>query len=903
MFKRTSLFAGLMAAFGGSAMLLAAPVLAQQTQGDLGKVEITGSSIKRVDSEGALPVQVIRREEIARSGITSTTELVQSLSALQGGYTEGDGIGGGGGGVAEASIHGLNGDRTLVLLNGRRLVGEAGGAVDLNMIPLAAIERVEVLSDGASAIYGSDAVAGVVNFITRKNSQVGGLEFRFTNPQGHGALERNFGIAKGFGDVDSDGWNVMLSASYDKREALYAGQRKFSRTGVIDFDYGGSRYRFFNGSSRSIPGNVVVGDELRNPYLAQNGVCPPSHVQIDAACYFDYAQTVMAFPDRERKNLMANGQVKISDALTLSLDAYHSETEMSGKIAAVPGELSIDPNGPFGSYLDAVGYTGAGPATVYYRAQDLGNRTAIYKRKSDGVWLGAQGEFGGGWGYSADVGYQVTRFKEFNEGYPFGNAFNNLSATGVWNPFLLPGEQSPEAVAAANGTLTNGFYAGETSSLTSVNAKVTKDLFELPGGTAAGAFGVSYMVDEVKTTESATSQGIGGPTNDGARFGDAGAAIPYDAERKAYGVFGELLMPVTKSLELGTAVRYDNYKGIASSWNGKLSVRYQPVRELLVRGSLGTGFRAPTLRQRYRPLQTFGVTETTFDCTPEMAAIAASLGADCRPPETQYDVKTGGREDIKPEKSKQATLGLAFSPTKSLTLSADWWWVSVRDAFGEIDEQEAFGNAARYSDLWTTYRDPVTGTTYLAYNSSTTNLGKEFVSGIDFEAIGRTNIAIGTWTSALRATYMLRHDKQLLENGAYYSPLGKNDASLAEVSFRWKATFSNSIKSGPWTHALNVNYMSGYQDYPTEVDEIDANGNFTGNTREVTLAVDDYVTFDWQTGYDISKSLSVSFGIRNLLNEDPPLSLRTSGGHMLGFDYRYTNPVGRAYQAKLNYTF
>jgi iron complex outermembrane receptor protein len=117
-------------------------------------------------------------------------ELIQKLPAMQGGYTEGDAIGGGGGGLAEASIHNLNGDRTLVLLNGRRLVGEAGGSVDINMLPLSAIERVEVLTDGASAIYGSDAVAGVVNFITAQNSQTGGLELSLTKPQKAGAKER-----------------------------------------------------------------------------------------------------------------------------------------------------------------------------------------------------------------------------------------------------------------------------------------------------------------------------------------------------------------------------------------------------------------------------------------------------------------------------------------------------------------------------------------------------------------------------------------------------------------------------------------------------------------------------------------------------------------------------------------
>lgn len=900
MFRRTKVNAGVLAALGAMS-IASAPAQAQQQT--LERVEITGSSIKRVAAEGALPVQTVSKSEIARSGATSVVELIQKLPAMQGGITEGDAIGGGGGGAAEASIHNLNGDRTLVLLNGRRIVGEAGGSVDINMLPLSAIERVEVLTDGASAIYGSDAVAGVVNFITAQNTQAGGLELSLTKPQKAGAKERGFALSKGFGDLDKDGVNVLMAASFDRRDSLYASQRDFSKSGIIKFGLSGKNYLFFNGSPRSIPGNVNMPDgTYGNPYEATNGVCPPSHVDVEGDCYFDYASTVMGFPTRDRTNLMANLAIKANPDTTLHLDTYYSKTRTRASIAAVPGELSIDPNGPLGSYLSQVGWNPAdGNATVSYRAMDLGGRTAIYKRESYGFWFGADGRIAD-WDYKASVGYQKTHYREFNQGYPFGIAFNDLMASGLWNPFVLPGNQSPAAIAAAKSILTDGYYDGEISTLKSVDAKVSRDLFQLGGGAAALAVGLNYNEDAVSSQPSATAMGLGGPNGDDSRFGDASAAIPYSATRKSMGLFTELVAPVTKALELSAAMRYDDYKNIDSALNGKLSFRYQPMRSLLVRGSVGTGFRAPTLRQLYRPLQTFGVTAKPYTCTQEMLDIATSLGAECRIGNVQYDVKTGGVPSIQPEKSKQASLGLRFEPNDQLSMGADLWWVGIKDTFGSVDEPEAFGNAAKYANLWTTYNDPVTGKTYLAYNSSTTNLGKQFVSGIDFDIVGRNETPIGPLQTQLRATYILREARQLLTGGTYYSTLADNNPSVGEVAFRWKGTLGNTLRMGNWAHTLNLNFQSGYQDFPAEVYELDASGAIVA-ADTVRLKIKSYYTVDWQTAFSFNKALTLTVGVKNLFDKDPPLSLRSDGAHMLGFDYRYYSPLGRTWQAKLNLSF
>ncbi|HWW03679.1 TonB-dependent receptor plug domain-containing protein, partial [Collimonas sp.] len=222
--------------------LLAHSVQAQETKTDdspqqMQRVEITGSSIKRITKEGALPVQTLTKEDIAKTGAQSVADLVQALPAMQGFVPSSNSVNGSGAGVETASIHSLGSGYTLVLLNGRRMAKSAINnndyAVNLASIPLAAVERVEILTDGASALYGSDAIAGVVNFILKKNSTSTDVTATYNAPTKAGGKSFNVGISKGFGDLDKDGYNVLLAYSHDEQKNLVAGQRGFASSGVV----------------------------------------------------------------------------------------------------------------------------------------------------------------------------------------------------------------------------------------------------------------------------------------------------------------------------------------------------------------------------------------------------------------------------------------------------------------------------------------------------------------------------------------------------------------------------------------------------------------------------------------------------------------------------------------------
>jgi iron complex outermembrane receptor protein len=935
MYRKSQVCSAVLAALGASVM--ASPALAQQAAEQ--RVEITGSAIKRIEAEGALPVQIIRREEIARSGATSVTDLIQRLPGMQGATTESASVGGGGGGFAGASIHGLGEARTLVLLNGRRLAqfgGQSltgfGAAIDLNTLPLSAIERVEVLTDGASALYGSDAVAGVVNFITRRNSRAGELSVGVSEPKGKGAEEQQASISAGFGDLDRDGFNVFLTLSGDKRKPLNAVDREVAKTGVVRFTENGKRYESFLGSPSGIPGNVLddAGD-IVSPYFLANGSCVKGNVPLfdpatgKTACFFDFVAALEIFPERERSNFMVSADVKLGQNHTLFADVLFSRTKSTGIIAPVPGSVSIPLTSPlYAQYLTPVSGVGGSTFTAntvaFYRVADLGRRADTNKSDFSSFVVGSRGSLGS-WDYETGLTYSKNDFKNDISGYPGALALSRLRASGQLNPFVGVGEQPAASLAAIRGVVYNGNWDGGTSELSSFDLRGSTALAKLGGGDLAIATGANIYTEKFQGKPSLFAQAkladpVARTLCDPAsanpllacdqRFGDSAAFIPYGADRRAWGAFVELNAPFFKGFETTLALRHDNYDDVGSTTNGKLTARWQPVSSFLLRGSLGTGFKAPTVPQLKAAAQSFGVTSSPYNCTPELAAVAASVGGQCQPNGRQYDVLAGGNALLKPEKSRQASLGIVFEPMPELSFGADLWWVAIKDAFGQISEQEAFDNPGRYPGSWSTQLDIATGIRYLAYNQANLNLGKAYHSGVDLNLQGRAKTPIGDLTTQLLATYMIREQVQLQPGGEYFNPVGNNEASLSYVTFRWQGALKATLKTGSWTNTAALNFKSGHRDVVANVEVLGPNDTSTGNFEDVQLTVKSYATFDWQTQWQMTKNFGLTAGVLNLLDKDPPLTLSQGGlgkGQMFGYDDRYYDIRGRTIYVKGSFTF
>ena len=515
MFKRTKVNAAAALALGTMALAAALPVQAQETQ----RVEITGSAIRRIAAEGALPVQVLKQEDIARSGATSVTDLLQRLPAIQGGFGESSAVGSGAA-FNGVSIHNIGDTRTLVLLNGRRLAmygGQSftgfGAAIDLNSIPASAIERIEILTDGASALYGADAIAGVVNFITKRDTQGGDITLGYSAPNGGGREKRVSGTF-GFGSLAKDGFNGMVTLSHDERTKLDARDRNFGSTGKVLFDYNGVSYRKQQFSRSPIPANVTDNrGQLVSPYLLTNGVCPDKTFRViepragglvDDYCGFDFVGELEIFPIRERDSAMFSLNKTLGNH-ELYVDGVYSKSSLISRIAPVPGAIRI----PAGSalhtkYLLPLGITGSPNAN--YRLYDLGKRSNSEVNKFTDLAVGSKGSIAG-FEYNASISHSKSDSKTDIGGYPGALAIGRLRRSGLLDPFVGPGEQSAAGQAAINATSYNGYWDGGISILDSAQVRASTELGKLSGGPIGLAFGLNYGKEKFQSAPSLFAQG------------------------------------------------------------------------------------------------------------------------------------------------------------------------------------------------------------------------------------------------------------------------------------------------------------------------------------------------------------------------------------------------------------
>lgn len=923
MFKRTQLLSSILLAFGGAVGPFAGLALAQEaTQ----RVEVTGSAIRRIDAESSLPVQVLKREDIERTGATSTVDLLRRLPAVQGSTGESASVGGSTYGFSGVSIHNVGETRTLVLLNGHRLAifggqtltGFAAG-MDLNALPVSAIERVEILTDGASALYGADAIAGVVNFITKRDTTAGEATIGFSRPDG-GAREKRASVTKGFGSLAEDGYNLVVTLAHDERTALKSTDRDFASTGRVLFSKGGKNYRFQQYSASTIPANATNdAGALINPYLIANGQCPAQSFRVtdgaDDFCGFDFVSTLEIYPVRDRDSAMVSGSKQLGDH-TLFADLLWSRTKQTSRIAPVPGPISI----PAGSalhnqYLLPLGIQGDSDA--FYRLFDMGARASQDEVNFYDLALGSKGTVGK-WDYEATLTRSQSRAKSNISGYPGALALAGLRASGLLDPFVLPGQQSAEAAEAISAVNYRGYWDGGKSQLDTAAIRGSTPLMDLPGGPLALALGANFNKEKFTSQPSLFAQGrLADPVNNvlcdvndpnlpcDQRFGDAAASVPYSASRHSWGLFSELSIPVSKQLELTAAVRYDKFSDFGNATTAKAAFRWNPTPQLLVRGSVGSGFHAPTVPQVKASPQSYGVTTNKYSCTPELQAQATAQGGECRPGSQQYDVLAAGNANLKPEKSRQATLGIVFEPIRQLSIGADYWFVGIRDSFGQLTEGTIFANPGQYAGAWSSQVDVGTGKRYLALNLGNLNLGKEYYSGIDFNVVHRAKTGLGDLNTAFTATYMLREKKQLEPNGQYFSSIANNNDDLGTVTFRWQGRIQSSLKVGAWDHTLGMNFKSGYKDQTTEVEVLDGTGAVTG-TESIRLKVKKYYSFDWQSTWAFRKDMSLTLGLLNIFDRDPPFTLSTSGtnkGQQFGFDDRYYDPRGRTLYGNFTYRF
>ncbi len=936
MFQRTKICRGVALAL---TTLVAAGAHAQDA--DIQRVEITGSSIKRINIEGALPIQTLTAEDIKKTGATSVTDLIQNLSSMQGFTTESQSVNGGGGGVTTASLHDLGSKYTLVLLNGHRMAPfNTGSEVNLNGIPLSAVERVEVLSDGASALYGSDAIAGVVNFILKKDTTAGALTASADVPQKAGGRSATVSIGKGFGDLAKDRYNVYLAASFDKQQALNASQRSFSSSGALKFKdaYGNQEVDLL--SSNTVPANATVNlsnsDTIYiNPNKLANGSCAANSIASGDRCLYDYAATVQSIPSSERASLLGSGRFQVNDKVSLFADMAFSHYTMTARYAAVAQPFSIssallakdvDP------LLTGLGYDSSVTATsgtMNVRLVDTGGRTDGYETNTFHTVIGADVSIGD-WDSSFSFTHSQNHWYDKAEGgYASTNAIDALITSGDFDPLT---SQPGAATSLLASAVLHQTLDQSRSTLDVLSARTGTTLARLPGGDLGFGTGIDLTRQKYVDRPSAIAQGANSlqPDYTDSVFGGASGALPFDSSRNSWGVFAELNAPVTKSLELNASARYDSYGDVknkdgfdttgafvgetsqgkkSSSATYKLSAAFRPVKELLVRGSIGTGFKMPTIGDISSPLQAFG--NTGMHSCP--IGLSDDKAAYCFSVPYEYNVQAGGNpasdaSALKPEKSTQWTLGFRIEPSSAFSFGADLWTVRLHDQINTVTEDTAFGDGAKYGDLFKIANDPISGQPTLTFLEVPINTGNAFYQGVDFDGESHFATPIGRLSARGHMTWMLRADYQNPGDANYVNSMGKV-GSDGQVTFRYQLNASVSLQRGAFEYTVGANFKPGYKDDTTDYCYDTASG-FSGDSDNCTVdspnrRVSSYATFDFQTKYDVNKALSLTGGIKNVFDRNAPFTLNDQAGtgNARGYDGRYASPLGRTFYLAGNYSF
>jgi len=943
MFQRTKISAGVLLALGGLT-LVAAPAGAQETNTQ--RVEITGSSIKRVDAEGALPVITLRREDIERSGATTVRDLVQALPSMQGFTTSGESVNGSGGGTTTASLRNLGEKYTLVLLNGRRVAPfDTGSTVNLEQLPLSAIERVEVLADGASSLYGADAIAGVVNFITKQGRTDGELELRLTKPQRKGGDGVNFSIGKGFGDLEENGYNLYAAFSYDRERRILASQRPWSRSGVRAFTGADGRSLYlWQLSLNATPPNVELVDandetvDLYNPVLLLNGNCGahPASFQQGDTCRFDYGATVDLVPDSERKNLFLSGSFKLPAGFRLFAETLLSDASVKAGFAPPAQPLLFEPGDTlYERYVTPTLATrGVDPADVaygvyYMRLADAGQRRDDFRTRGRHGVLGVDGQLRG-FDVSASYTHSRTDYEARNVGgYASRLKLLELVSSNAFDPFAQGTSASSSALAPA---VLNAKSTDVQSQLDVVSVRGSGPVFKIQGRDAMLGVGGDYTRQRYKDFPASIYQGPNAIFPDEPDFpvGSDNGSTPFDARRNSWGAFTELVVPVLKGFEITGALRYDSYDAVENRFNFidlntlgapatqgndaskttyKLSFRYQPTSQWLVRGSVGTGFRAPTLSNIASPLTPFGVIGTQRAC-PVQAGDPLFVG--CRSQPFQYRQQRGGNAlsgttGLQPETSDQWAVGVRWEPNREFNVGFDFWNVRIKDAISLIPEDTAFDNFERYRSLFTVTTDPATQRPILTFNQVFVNSAERAARGIDWDMTLRNRLPFGRLTTQFSGTYLLKSYFDLGFGGGRETSL-RRLGSDDQVAFRVITRLAATLDTGNWSNTLVWNWRPGYTDQSYTADDRTIRvRNPDGSPGEFVAyeghKVSSYGALDWQGQYKMNNGLTLVAGIRNVLDKDPPFTVKTVAGNQLGADSRYHDVIGRTYYLRANYKF
>ena len=766
MFKRTKVSAGVLLALGGVIAVTSLPVVAQDAQ----RVEVTGSRIKRADAEGALPVTVISREQLEASGSATIAEFVRTLTFASFGNFRPQ-SGSSAQSFSEADLRGLGSRRTLVLVDGRRVAKapNVGDAADLNAIPMLAVERVEVLTDGASAIYGSDAIGGVINFILRKDFEGGIIQYGETKTSVKGGDRSELSAL--FGVVGDKG-RMLVGASSNERDIIW---QRNSPLGVVR---GASSFsnNFFTTSGsfiESVGGaagcNAIDGEKLF--YFASN------------RCRYDFTGTAADEAQLGNKAIFGRGELQISGDWSAFMNASVTRNTSFGRYAPVPGYVLIEAGTDAWNLMsDAAKATYAGRDVLLgHRFAAGGNRdTESDNNLYDGT-IGVKGAVAG-WDVEFGVRKTISQYYEIGRGYVIESLARQAIEAGdydITNPFGA----DPGVLASFTATVGRDALWSQRE----IFASASRQLFAMGGGNAELWVGIENRTEKYADIYDSLSEG-------GVVLGSAGNSAGGDREVNA--VAAELLLPLMKGLEATVSARYEKYSDYGSDFSPKVALRFQPSSNVTLRASYGKGFSAPTL-----PELTQKPAFSADSIVDRQHCLADGNSAEVcdRNPSFQINGLVISNPELNSEKATQYALGGVWDITPSLSVEATYWNIKIDNVISNVSAQTLVNRDNGTSSIpmpagLSVTRDENGFITQVVRGS--TNEGERQRQGIDVSAaFAHKYASLGSFNHRLQYSHLIKAST----NGVSFE--GDFGAPKDRV------TLSNNWTRGDFSLAWNINHI------------------------------------------------------------------------------------------------
>ena len=817
------------------------------------KIEVTGSNIKRVDTETVAPVLIITREEITATGRNTIAEVLSGLSINQGNsFNEAGGVNSFAPGASGIGLRGLGAKNTLVLINGRRLAAYGFAQnisdtfVDINSIPASAVDRIEILKAGASHIYGSDAIAGVINIILRKDFQ--GLEIAAgggTSTEG-GANEYRASLAAGFGDLGRNKYNVLVSADYFKRDLLLQTDRKFTRDNDYrneiagDFSRPGIAVYIPSGAAAAAPnpnriafpgctGQVLTVQQI-NVFTTLRG----------NNCVQNFAEFNTLNPRTERAGLIARGTLDISSTLQAYAEVGASTSKSfqkfqppfigtgntylnpaTGLPTNVPG--LIPANSPYAYRLN-----GVPTATLFqYVFTEAGGRNSDLNNDTSRFLVGLKGT-AGAWDWEG--GASAAKSKITSIGY---NRLLSAPTIAVLNNFTYNyfDRFNPANAPVLRGLLTTLTRVAE-SKLQTLDFKASREVMQTANGPIGFAIGAETRKESLSDIPDPLSRS-------GATFGSGSVAV--DGERRNTAIFAELSGKLVTSVELQAAVRHEKYSDFGTKTVPGIGAKWTITPDFLLRGTYSKGFRAPTLPENAKSNAIF----FTTIADPVLNLTYQTSGA------------FTGAGNLKPETSDNYNWGILWEPSKDTTFGIDFYRIKQKDIVSTDDFSFILRNPARYPGQ--IVRSPITNAV-LSIEARYINLALTETKGFDVEAKHIFNLGEhGKLTVAANYSYISSY-KFVLAEGE--DPTEAVDSNAFATFPRFRGSVSANWQRGNWAVRLSNRHIEGY-------DQTGA----TALPQQTHVGSSDFQ--DLFVSYSGFKNLNLTASVLNLLNAIPPYDAAT----------------------------